>query len=170
MKHIISIFLSSIFIVLLFSQCASVKVQNLAQKNQETLEIWFEQCWNKGNCEENIERCFDPKWRDGNPLLGDQTAGYKGVRKMVEAYNSGCKINHMNVTHILATDTQVAVRFEIDAVHTGNLFGIPPSGKAFHSTGNGVYEMRDGRIHVSWLEMDLTGLFNQINETTLTGQ
>ena len=154
--------LSVLLAVVLLSQCATLKNHRLAERNKETVRLWFEEGWNNDRNEELLERCFDPNWKDGNPLLADQVTGYEGMRKLVENYKAGASDAHFTITHLFATESQAVVRFEVVAVHSGDFFGIPATGKTFTSTGLVLYEMKDSRIAVSWQELDLTGILNQL--------
>ncbi len=157
-----TIFLLTIFSLFFFSQCTTLKHQKLAKKNAETVRLWFEEGWNNNKHEEVLELCFDPNWRDGNPLRADQTSGYEGMRELVKSYLAATPDAHFTITHLFSDEDQVAIRYEVVATQTGPLFGIPPTGKEFTSTGIVLYDMKDGRIEVSWQELDLSGIINQL--------
>ena len=162
MKQSMPLYLSLVLTMALFSQCATMKNQKRTEVNKETVRIWFEEGWNNDRNEELLERCFDPGWRDGNPLRADQTSGYEGMRQLVKSYRSAAPDARFTITHIFADKNMVAVRYEVVATHTGNMFGIPATGKQFTSTGIVLYEMKNGRIEVSWQELDLTSILNQL--------
>lgn len=160
-KYLLLLLVSILF---LFSQCASVKSHKLAEQNKETVRVWFEEGWNNNRNEELLERCFDPNWEDGNPLRADQISGYEGMRQLIKSYNKGATKTHFTITHLFADENQVALRYEVVATHSGILFGIPPTGRQFTSTGVVLYDMKDGRIKVSWQELDLSGIINQLKD------
>ena len=162
MKQRFSITLTLLFSILLFTQCASVKSSALVKQNKETVRLWFEEGWNNNRNEELIEQCFHPNWHDGNPLLADQVEGYEGMIQLVRNYKNGTTGAYFTITHLFADETHVTIRFEVVATHTGMLFGIPATGRKFTSTGLVLYEMKDGRIAVSWQELDVTGIRNQL--------
>lgn len=164
MKHHLPLLVTLLFCWLSFSQCASVRNQKQIERNKETVRIWFEEGWNNNQNEELIERCFDPNWRDGNPLRADQVAGYEGMRQLIRSYKQGATDDHFTITHLFADKDMVSIRYEVVAKHTGTLFGIPPTGREFTSTGLVIYEMKDGRIEVSWQELDLSGIIRQLSE------
>jgi predicted ester cyclase len=149
---------------LLLSNCAAAKKLKMAEVNRETVRIWWEEGWNKDNNEALIERCYSPDWRDGNPLRANQTEGHEGMRQLVKSYRAGFPGARFTLTHIFATDRQVAVRYEVVARHEGVMFGIPATHKEFTSTGIVIYEMENGRIKTSWQELDLLGIMNQLKE------
>ncbi|MFT5168589.1 MAG: steroid delta-isomerase-like uncharacterized protein [Saprospiraceae bacterium] len=164
MKQRIPLFLALVLSMVLFSQCATLKNHKIAEKNKETVRVWFEEGWNHNRNDELVERCFDPAWRDGNPLLADQISGYKGMRHLIKSYKEAAPDAHFTITHLFADKNRVAVRYEVVATQTGTMFGIPASGRQFTSTGIVVYDMKDGRIEVSWQELDLTGILKQLKD------
>ena len=86
------------------------------------------------------------------------------MRQLIESYKSGADDAHFTITHLFADASQVAIRYEVVATHTGTLFGIPATGRQFTSTGLVLYEMKDGRIEVSWQELDLSAILNQLKD------
>ena len=155
------LFLSILF---LYSNCATIKNQQLAEKNKETVRLWFEEGWNHNRNEELLEICFDPNWRDGNPLRADQISGWEGMRQLVKSYREAAPDAKFTITHLFADANQVAIRYEVNATHTGTMFGVPATGRKFTSTGIVLYDMKDGRIEVSWQELDLMGILNQLKD------
>ena len=145
-----------------FLQCAATKKLDMAQKNEETVRLWFEEGWNKGRNEELIERVFSPNWEDGNPLRSNQTEGYAGMLQFVKFYQQAFSETHFTITHLFADEYHVAIRYEVVAKHIGTAFGIPPTGKHFTSSGIVIYDMEDGKIRRTWQELDLMGIIKQL--------
>ncbi len=162
--RILYLLLGSVLYMGLFTQCAASKKAQLAEKNKETVRLWFEEGWNNNRNEELLERCFDPNWRDGNPLRADQTSGYEGMRELIKSYKEAAPDAHFTITHLFADENRVAIRYEVVATQTGAMFGIPPTGRKFNSTGIVLYDMKDGRIEVSWQELDLSSIIRQLKD------
>lgn len=146
----------------LFFQCAASRQLHLAEKNAETVRLWFEEGWNHNRNEELLERVFAPDWEDGNPLRADQTTGIEGMRQFVKFYQKAFADAHFTITHLFATDKQVALRYEVSAIHVGDAFGVPRTGKHFTSTGILIYDMENGKIRRTWQELDLMGILKQL--------
>ena len=162
MKNSTSLTLTLLLCMAILTSCSSLKNEKLAKRNKETVRVWFEEGWNNDRNEELVERCFTPDWRDGNPLRAEQVSGYEGMLQLITSYKEGATDTHFTITHLFANESQVVIRYEVDAVHSGALFGVPATGKRFTSTGIVLYEMVDGRIAVSWQELDLTSILNQL--------
>ena len=148
----------------LFTQCAVLKQHKEAERNIETVQLWWEEGWNKNRNEELLDRCFTQDWRDGNPLVVAEEQGLEGIRQTVRTYRNAFPDSKFTITHLFADNTHVAIRYEVTATHQGEIFGLPATGNQFASTGLVLYEMRDGKIAVTWQELDLTGILNQLKD------
>lgn len=159
-----SLLISLVLAALLCVQCTSAKKVRQSEQNVETIRIWFEEGWNHNRNEELIPRVFHPEWSDGNPLRPGQVAGLTGMYELVKFYREAFPDAHFRITHIFGDAGHAAIRYEVEATHYGDAFGIPATGKKFTSTGLVIYEMRDGKIYRSWQELDLMGIINQLRE------
>ena len=148
----------------ILGSCSAVKEAKMAETNMETVRVWFEEGWNHNRNMELLERCFDEDWRDGNPLRPDQVAGWEGMRQLVASYREAFPDAQFTITHLFADANYVTIRYEVTARHLGAMFGLEPTGREFTSTGIVLYEMENGKIKVSWQELDLMGIINQLRE------
>ncbi len=150
-------------VILLFAQCAPAKMLKQAEANTATIRLWYEEGWNKGNNEALIPKVFHPEWSDGNPIR-PESEGLEGMYELVKFYKQAFPDAHFTITHLFADETHATVRYEVQATHRGEAFGIPATGKKFTSTGLVIYEMKDGKIFRSWQELDLMGIVNQLKD------
>ena len=67
-----------------------------------------------------------------------------------------------HVTHVVNDDGRLAVRFTIAGTHTGNFFGISPTGKAISVAANILMETKDGKVTRLFGIFDEAGLLRQI--------
>ena len=163
MKNI-RILCSLLLSTFLLLHCSASRRIKLADKNAATVRMWFEDGWNKNQNEALIERVFCADWEDGNPLRGNQTEGIEGIRQSVKFYQKAFANAHFTITHLFASDNHVAIRYEVSAIHVGDAFGVPATGKHFTSTGIVLYDMEGGKIKRSWQELDLMGIMRQLKE------
>jgi ketosteroid isomerase-like protein len=66
---------------------------------------------------------------------------------------------------VLADGDRVAVRYRIDGTHTGDFFGMPPTGRKISIGGISIYRVRDGRLAEAWVQYDQAGLVRQVQGT-----
>lgn len=157
--HLIALSLAACF---LLTQCAASRRLKMAEKNAAVVRLWFEEGWNHNRNEELLDQVFSPDWEDDNPLRADQTTGIEGMREFVKFYQQAFSDAHFTITHLFATDKNVAIRYEVSAIHVGDAFGIPKTGKRFVSTGIVIYDMEKGKIRRTWQELDLMGIVKQL--------
>lgn len=153
-----------LFVSLFFVQCTATRHAQRAAANAETVRLWFEEGWNHNRNEELVDRVFAPDWEDGNPLRSNQTIGIEGMRQFVQYYKTAFADAHFTITHLFASDKNVALRYEVSAIHVGDAFGVPATGKHFTSTGIVIYDMEKGKIRRTWQELDLMGIVKQLKQ------
>lgn len=163
MKNV-RVFAGLLFISLFSLHCAAARHAKRATANAETVRLWFEEGWNHNRNEELVDRVFAPDWEDGNPLRSDQTVGIEGMRQFVRYYKTAFADAHFTITHLFASDNNVALRYEVSAIHVGDAFGVPATGKHFTSTGIVIYDMEKGKIRRTWQELDLMGIVKQLKQ------
>jgi steroid delta-isomerase-like uncharacterized protein len=63
---------------------------------------------------------------------------------------------------VVASDDRVAVRWTMEATHSGPLVGIPPTGKRVQQRANVIYRCDDGKLAEIWAQMDQMGMLRQL--------
>ena len=63
---------------------------------------------------------------------------------------------------MIAEGDKVVVRATMRAVHLGEFFGVPATGKAVTMPLIIIYRIADGKIVEHWLQMDALGLMQQL--------
>ena len=62
----------------------------------------------------------------------------------------------------IAEGDKIVQRVTTSARHTGELFGIPATGKSFQVEGIEIYHLANNKIVESWSQYDMLGLFPQL--------
>jgi len=69
----------------------------------------------------------------------------------------------MQVDDIFGAGDKVVVRFTLTGTNTGQLFGMPPTGRKITTTGIGIYRFAPhGKIVEEWYENDAIGQMRQL--------
>ena len=68
----------------------------------------------------------------------------------------------VTVEDMIAEDDRVCTRTTLTGTHTGDFFGIPPSGKSFSIQGMDISRFEDGKIVEHWGVTDALSLMQQI--------
>jgi predicted ester cyclase len=66
------------------------------------------------------------------------------------------------IEDIIADGDMVGMLFRITGTHRGNLFGIPPTGKAIDVYEVGIYKLANGQITERWFMADEAGVLKQL--------
>jgi predicted ester cyclase len=71
---------------------------------------------------------------------------------------------------LVAEADRVAFRFRLEATHTGELMGIPASGRRISIVEMGMMRIANGKIAEMWGLLDMLGLMQQIGAMPSHGQ
>ena len=68
----------------------------------------------------------------------------------------------LTIRHLFAEGDLVAARFTVDATHSGEFLGHPPTGNRVHPGETVIYRIADGRIAEFWAHSDTLGIFREL--------
>lgn len=88
--------------------------------------------------------------------------GPGGFRAAVAAFRNAFPDLHVTIEEHIAEGDRVARRMTLRGTHHGDLFDIPPTGKAMTITGIHIVRLADGKIAEHWGCNDDVGLLQQI--------
>lgn len=97
--------------------------------------------------------------RDARP---DQDPGPEGARAALADLFRGAPNATATVDATLTERDLLSVRFTVTATHTGELHGIPPTGREFTVTVAHIWRIQNGKIVEGWGNMDQLGLLRQL--------
>ena len=66
------------------------------------------------------------------------------------------------IEHVVAEGDTVGLLFRLNATHSGNLFGIPPTGKKINVYEIALLRIVNGQMVEGWFMMDEAGLLRQL--------
>ncbi|MCC6961551.1 MAG: ester cyclase [Dehalococcoidia bacterium] len=89
-------------------------------------------------------------------------AGTEGVADLLSALLNGSPDLQVVIQDIFADGDRVAARVTVEGTHTGELFGLPGSGRRFAVNELLFYRVENGRIAETWQLLDLAGLKSQL--------
>ena len=78
------------------------------------------------------------------------------------AFYAGFPDLRQEIVHVFSTESAAAVRFVLHGTHTGNLFGIPATGRTVRVTCNVLLVIADGRVTRLQAVFDEAGMLRQI--------
>ncbi len=88
--------------------------------------------------------------------------GREAVTGMLSTFRAGFPDLKMVVEDVFGEDDKVAIRWRVTGTQTGELFGIPASGKSMNVSGISILRLVNGKIIDDWVAEDSLGLMKQI--------
>jgi predicted ester cyclase len=80
--------------------------------------------------------------------------GRDGLKDLVANLTSGFSEYHYDIEDVIAEGDKVVVRLSESGAHTGDLFGMPPTGNRFELTAIHILRIDNGKIVEHWREQD----------------
>lgn len=74
---------------------------------------------------------------------------------------------HLDIVDIFGADDKVTVRFVARGRHTGEMFGMPPTGRELTINNVNIYRLQDGKIRETWQLADGWGMMRQVSADTM---
>lgn len=129
---------------------------NTVERNKEVVRTLYEECINGGRLE-MLEALIAPDF--------DGPKGERGpheYRATIDAVLTGFPGVRFQVEDLFGEGDRVAARWTFHAIHGGPFVGLPPSRARVTQTGNVIFQLRDGQIVRTWLQVDRLGVLQQI--------
>ena len=119
------------------------------------------------SAEENkafIRRYFDAVARDKSAATVNQyiADSDEELKQHIAFYEAAFPGYQLTADHLITEGDQVAVRTTLKATHSGNLMGIPPTGKQVSVPFIIIYRVVDGKIVEHWMSFARLELMEQL--------
>ncbi len=108
-----------------------------------------------------LDQVVTPDWQD-IPLAPGQGSGREGIKPMIRAFKTAVPDLAVTVHDIMVKGDGIGVRAEMSGTHTGEWFGVAPTGKAFRIAVHEFHRIENGRLTHTWHLEDWFGWLNQI--------
>lgn len=132
-----------------------------ADENKAIIRRYIEVGWSTGDMSA-VEAAIDPNYRRHQPNMVMAVESEKDLEQLITMYRTGVPDLDIKIQHIVAEDDWVVTRVLCKGTHTGELAGIPPTGKSLDFTASDFFQMADGKVIESWHNVDDLGLLQQI--------
>ncbi len=108
----------------------------------------------------HVGEVVDPDFQHHNwPWASPGVAGLNELIAMVE---SGFTDYQFQIEDTITEGDKVVVRMSQSAVHSGELMGVPPTGKQVNYTGIHILRIANGKVVEHWREEDIVSLMQQL--------
>ena len=127
----------------------------MSEQHRAFVHRWFDEVWNQGKESTIDELCHPDAVIHGFPEAGAVT-NREGFRAGFHKFRAAFSGIHITVDDVVSEGDTVASRWTASMKHTGDGFGIPPTGEPVQVSGMSFVRLRDGRSIESWNAYDLT--------------
>jgi steroid delta-isomerase-like uncharacterized protein len=117
--------------------------------------------WNAGDLAA-FDDLLTPDYVNHSPGTPDPEPGPSGLRPIVAAMRGGIPDLRYELVHLVADGDLVSFHTIVRGTQTGELFGQPPTNRAFAVRQMQVERIADGRIAEHWRVTDEAGLARQL--------
>ena len=110
---------------------------------------------------EKIDEYFSPDVTVHVPFL-EMPPGREGIRSLYSSFPGAIADVELTFEDQIAEGDRVVTRWSSIFTHTGDLFGVPSTGKRVKQSGIMIYRIKDGRVVEQWAEANMWGLMQQL--------
>jgi steroid delta-isomerase-like uncharacterized protein len=97
-----------------------------------------------------------------HPSAPEPIRGREAVQAFLGVFRTGMPDLRLRVEDVTADGDRVAARWSAHGTHTGEMFGIPPTGNEIDIHGISFFRFADGRIAEDWVEENTLGVLQQL--------
>ena len=130
-----------------------------AEQNKAVIRRRVEEVFNKGNLAV-ADNIISPEYVYHGPM--GEFRGPEGFKQMVAMARKACPDIHYTIDDMVAEGNKMAVRYTATGTFTGELMGIPPTGKRFNMTQAFFYKFKGGKEVEALPLHDPNAMFQQL--------
>ena len=111
---------------------------------------------------DDVLELVDDNYVGHAPGMPEPIRGKQGLREFFNAYLTAFPDGGITVDEIIAEGDRVSSRWTARGTHTGDLMGMPPSGRQATVTGITFSRIVDGKLREDWITWDSLSLMQQL--------
>jgi len=119
-----------------------------AEENKAIVKRWNEEIWNKENAD------IINELGDVNYINHANNHDRAAFRQWAVGFRASFSEGGISIEDTIAEGDKVAIRWTMRGTHTGELMGIPATGKQVTGTGISIYRIANGKIVEDWSNSD----------------
>ena len=131
----------------------------MADDNKTKMREFYNEVMQKGNFAK-LDELVAPTFVDHQPAPG-QAPGSGGIKQFVTAMRAAVTGLQVTVEHMVAEGDKVVAHVSIRGKHTGELMGVPPSGKDVVMRVSDLVRIENGKAVERWGVEDMSGLVSR---------
>jgi len=131
----------------------------MSEDNKAKMRKFYEEVVQNGNFA-MLDELAAPDFVDHNPGPG-QAPGAEGIKQFFTAMRAAVTDLRVSVEQMISDDDKVAAHVSMSGTHTGELVGIPPSGKQVVMRISDLVRFENGKAAERWGVEDMSGFVSQ---------
>ncbi len=128
------------------------------EDNKALVRRVYEEIVNQHNLATEL---IDPNYVDHVPGF-PPVQGIEGLQQLISIYRNAFPDMQVTIEDLIAEGDKVAARFTFRGTHTGELMGIPPTGKQVTVSALHILRVANGKIVEEWQNSDDLGMMQQL--------
>jgi predicted ester cyclase/quinol monooxygenase YgiN len=131
------------------------------EDNVALFRQFIDEVVNQGNLD-IIDQLFSPDFVEHEELPPGMPANREGVKLLFTQLHGAFSNLHGDIEGTMAQDDRVMFRMRWHATHTGDFFGVPPTGKDVSFQVIDEVRVENGKLVEHWGLLDLFGIMSQL--------
>lgn len=103
-----------------------------------------------------------PNFVNHDPGTPPLPSGPEGYKQLVTIYRTAYPDLKLTVEDLFAEGDKVAARWTARGTNTGELMGMPPTGKPMMVTGISILSLTNGKVREQYTNWDALGMLQQL--------
>ena len=132
----------------------------MSQQNKAIVRRYIEEAWIQGKID-ILDEILTPDVSVNTPPFGKYT-GIENAKNDLKISQAGYTDMQVTIEGIIAEGDIVAVWFTFTGNHTGEVLGIPPSGKKLTLSALGWFRLTNGKIAEAFFNQDNLGFLLEL--------
>ncbi len=141
----------------------------VVEANKDLARRFFHAAWNEGDMQK-IDELTNPAALDHSTVKGKTETGSDSFKQIVSMFRGAMPDIYLTIEDEIAEGDRVVHRWTLRGTHTGEILGVPPTGKQVAFTGTTIVRIDDGKIVERWANVDELDLLQQLGVVPLLGQ
>lgn len=93
--------------------------------------------------------------------------GSAALEELLSTYRSGLPDLKTSIDHLVASGNTVVISITLTGTHTGELLGMPATGKRLKAHGMVRSRLEEGKIIEEWELLDMLGMLQQLGVVSM---
>ena len=138
------------------------------EENNVIARRWYEEGMNGHNLAV-FDKLYAPDFVEHMPV-GPSAQSREEARQFLAGVFTALPDLRITIEEMIAEGDKVVARYTTTGTQTGDLMGIPATGKQIKTTFFDILRFKDGKIAEHWFESDRLGMMQQLGVIPTPGQ